>query len=375
MPPWSWKRKESKVIIKREKSLVSKQSVPTDEAGLFHHVLAAWQRRRIYLTVNNLQAFRLATREELQIPIAVDVYGATFAGAGGDARLTGGQAALQIYDEFLPEGMVDGLRKLLTSEFLLSGFYEKKRYRAKESPDAGGALNEPPVELAVNEYGHKFLVNLNNYLDTGLFLDHRETRKRVERMVREMGMNMADSGEARVAADNGPVVLNLFAYTGSFSVYAAAGGAASTHTVDLSKTYCDWARRNFELNGMPKDKHWIYRMETFEFYKYAARKGLKFDLIIIDPPTFSRSKEVNFSVQKDHIHLLQGAVDLLTKDGRILFSNNCLDFRMDEAIHEQFEVQDIQSETVPQDFWVDTISQQWWTNRNQIHNCYLLRKK
>lgn len=368
---WDWKRKTGKMAIKREASLKARQTEPVDTAGLLHRVLAAWQRRRIYLTANNIQAFRLATREELQIPLAVDVYGARFDGNGGDARLTGGQAVLQIYDEFLPDGMLEGVRQLLTSEFSLGGFFEKKRYRAKESPDAGGAPGAPPVELVVEEYGHKFLVNLNNYLDCGLFLDHRETRRRAERLLRDMMLLKEQRGERSEA----PTMLNLFAYTGSFSVYAAAGGAASTHTVDLSKTYCEWARRNFALNAMPEEKHWIYRMEAFEFYRYAARKGLSFDLIVIDPPTFSRSPAGIFSVQKDHARLLKGAAELLRDGGTILFSNNCLDFRMDDEICAGFDVQDIQNETVPQDFWLNTISRDWWASRNQIHNCYLIRKK
>lgn len=187
-------------------------------------------------------------------------------------------------------------------------------------------------------------------------------------------MEDGSGGEIVEESHEGPVVLNLFAYTGSFSVYAE-GGAKLTHTVDLSKTYCEWARNNFALNDMPEDKNWIYRMEAFEFYKYAKRKALKFDLIIIDPPTFSRSKEANFSVQKDHARLLKGAGDLLNPDGLILFSNNCLDFQMDEQVNKQFEVKDIQSETIPQDFWLNTIATEWWTSRNQIHNCYLIRKK
>jgi 23S rRNA (cytosine1962-C5)-methyltransferase len=369
---WDWKRKTGKMTVSREAALNARQSGPIDQAGLLHRVLAAWQRRRIYLTANNLQSFRLATREEMQLPLAVDVYGATFSSNGGDAILTGGAAVIQIYDEFLPDGTLDGVEKLLASQFSLHGFYDKKRYRAKDSPDAGGSLNEAPVELVVEEYGHKFLVNLNNYLDCGLFLDHRETRRRVERMMGEMRLRQEGKGQKKA---NGPVLLNLFGYTGSFSVYAAAGGAAMTHTVDLSKTYCDWARRNFALNAMPEESHWIYRMDAFEFFRYAIRKELSFDLIVIDPPTFSRSSSGTFSVQKDHVRLLQEAARLLRDDGVIVFSNNCLDFRMADEICADFEVRDIQNETIPQDFWLNTIPSDWWASGRQIHNCFLIRKK
>jgi 23S rRNA (cytosine1962-C5)-methyltransferase len=314
----------------------------------------------------------------------VDVYGAKLDGAGRKAKILGGQAVLQIYQEKLPAGMLDGLKALLRTDFGLEGFYEKGRFKkedgkgepagtisgqstpaqnerksgaATETMEKQEADKSGAVEMIIHEYGHQFIVNLNQYLDTGIFLDHRETRRRVERQAA------------------GLTVLNLFAYTGSFSVYAAAGGAAMTHTVDLSKTYCDWARRNLTLNGFPDDRHWIYRMDTFEFYKYAARKNLRFDLIIIDPPTFSRNKDSNFSVQRDQYKLIAGAAALLNPGGQILFSNNCLDFQMDRQMKEEFNIQNIQNETIPLDFWVDTINPNWWASPNQIHNCFLIRPK
>jgi len=343
-------------------------------AGVRHYLLEAWKRRRAYIGGNKLEAFRLATREDLGIPVAVDVYGAKVTGAGRQERLEGGAAVLQLYEERLPAGMIEGLRSVLSADYGLSGFYEKKRFRklaalsggAPVSSEMAGNADEKPVEVVVNEYGHKFIVNLNNHLDCGLFLDHRETRRRVERMVRD-----SITGPAARA----PMFLNLFSYSGSFSVYAAAGGAAMTHSVDLSKSYCEWARRNLSLNGFPEDKHWIYRMDVFEFYKYAARKKLQFDLIVIDPPTFSRNKDSSFSVQKDQMKLLTGAANLLLPNGQIIFSNNCLDFRLDRDLNELFSIKDIQNETIPLDFWVDTINPQWWTEVNQIHNCFLLTKK
>lgn len=329
-------------------------------------LIAAWERRRIYLTSNGLSAFRLAGRGELVVPVAVDVYGGQFKGVGGSARLIGGVAVLQLYEEDFD---VSKLKSLLDDLFGLEGFYIKRRFRVKEASDAGGDLSADPVEFEVSEYGHRFIVNMNNYLDCGLFLDHRETRRRVETMI----SGMVALGAANDAADVSDVqFLNLFAYTGAFSVYAAAGGA-KTHTVDLSKTYCDWARRNLELNGFSETDHWVYRMDIFEFYKYAGRKGLKFDLIVIDPPTFSRNDGSNFSVQRDHGDLLRGAAALLRDGGQILFSNNCLDFRMDTEIETEFAVNDIQSETIPPDFWEDTIQRDWWKKASgQIHNCYLL---
>ncbi len=330
---------------------------PPAGRSLRHLLQESWKRRRAYVAGNKLEAFRLATKEDLDIPIAVDVYGAMVTGSGDAAHIASGKAVLQVYQEELPPGTLAGLRDLLAADFGLEGFYEKSRFKVKETPDSGGRLDEAPVEFVIQEYGHKFIVNLNNYLDSGIFLDHRETRRRVERMA--SGLN----------------VLNLFAYTGSFSVYAAAGGAAMTHTVDLSKTYCDWARRNLTLNGFPEDKNWIYRMDTFEFYKYAARKNLRFDLIIIDPPTFSRNKGQNFSVQRDQDFLIASAAKLLNDGGQIIFSNNCQDFLLSTGLKQTFNIQNIQNETIPLDFWIDTINPNWFAAPNQIHNCYLISKK
>ncbi|MCC6643143.1 class I SAM-dependent rRNA methyltransferase [Candidatus Peregrinibacteria bacterium] len=324
--------------------------------NLEQHLKAAWDRRKAYVKAGGLQAYRLANREEISNgeagkAVGVDVYG--------------DYGVLQLYDPLVSVFFLEELEEILSREFRLKRFFHKNRYRVKDSPEAGGELGEPPVELEVEEYGHKFLVNLNNYLDTGLFLDHRETRRRVAQMVEVFGAMQG----------RGARVLNLFAYTGSFSVYAAAAGAEMTHTVDLSKTYCDWARRNLDLNGFAPAKNWVYRMDTFEFYKYAARKGLRFDLIIIDPPTFSRNKGNNFSVMRDQVALIEGAAELLDADGQMIFSNNCLDFELDEEIRNKYKVQDIQSETVPLDFWIDTQKNDFWKNQQQIHNCYLIGRK
>ena len=132
--------------------------------------------------------------------------------------------------------------------------------------------------------GHRFIVNLEAYLDTGLFLDHRITR----RMVQE-----------RAA---GKRFLNLFAYTGSFTVYAAAGGASESVTVDMSNTYQDWSKRNFALNGMDLARHQLVRADVFAYLDHAVSAGKKFDLIVMDPPSFSNSKKMQgvLDVQRDH---------------------------------------------------------------------------
>lgn len=189
----------------------------------------------------------------------------------------------------------------------VTGFF----YKDRRGKGAGEPEKAPHETTIVEENGHCFLINLSDYLDVGLFLDHRETRKWIE------------------SQSEGKQVLNTFAYTGSFSVYAAAGGAEKTTSVDLSKTYCDWIKKNLALNDFPEEKNWVYKMDTLEFFRYAKRKNLRYDIIIIDPPTFSKNKGKTFSVERDYPLLINGALELLTPSGFILFSNNLTSFHID----------------------------------------------
>ncbi len=201
------------------------------------------------------------------------------------------------------------------------------------------------LELITTEYGAKFKLNLKEYLDTGLFLDHRLTRKLV-------GTKSKDKD-----------VLNLFAYTGSASVHAALGGAKSVKTVDMSNTYTNWAKENFALNGLNDDKYQFVQANCMQWIKTTHDK---FDLIFIDPPTFSNSKrmEDSFDVLRDHVALLSSLIKLLNPNGEIIFSNNKRKFKMEiEALEAlNFTVKNIDEQTLPFDF-----------KRNpQIHNTWLL---
>ena len=187
----------------------------------------------------------------------------------------------------------------------------------REQYEKAGAGGEPFV---VEEQGLKFWVNLSDFLDTGLFLDHRLTRARVR-------------DEAA-----GKRFLNLFGYTGSFSVYAAAGGAVSTTTVDLSNTYCDWAVRNLELNGFRGPRHEVVRSDVVRWVRQAAERAPKFDLAVLDPPSFSASKKMegSFNVQADHPRLVAEVAALLSPRGVLYFSTNYQGFELDEEIARRF---------------------------------------
>ena len=185
----------------------------------------------------------------------------------------------------------------------------------------------------MEENGLQFLVNLTDYLDTGLFLDHRLTRQ----MVRE------ESKDKRV--------LNLFCYTGSFSVYAAAGGAASVTSVDLSKTYLQWAADNFAINHLKDPGNYIFDHADVKQYLKTLKPG-SFDLVIMDPPTFSNSKRMKdfLDIQRDHAELLNDVIKATTKDGLIYFSTNYTKFVLDAANINAASVKDINKATTPFDF-------------------------
>jgi 23S rRNA (guanine2445-N2)-methyltransferase / 23S rRNA (guanine2069-N7)-methyltransferase len=202
--------------------------------------------------------------------------------------------------------------------------------------------------LTVEEGGLKFLVNLDDYLDTGLFLDHRLTRARLRERAR------------------GARFLNLFCYTASATVYAASGGACSTLSIDLSNSYLDWAAQNFALNGLDAAQHRLERADCREWLRAAAaQKGpgaVPFDLIFLDPPTFSNSKRMQgvLDVQRDHPELIDLCMQLLAPGGLLLFSTNAQRFRLDPAIEQRWQVKDISAQTLPFDF-----------ERNpRIHRCY-----
>lgn len=199
--------------------------------------------------------------------------------------------------------------------------------------------------IEVQEYNARLWVNLTDYLDTGLFLDHRIARRMLGQM------------------SKGKDFLNLFSYTGSASVHAGLGGARSTTTVDMSRTYLEWAERNLRLNGLTGRAHRLMQADVLSWLRESTEQ---FDLIFIDPPTFSNSKRMEdaFDVQRDHIRLMSDLKRLLRKGGTIMFSNNKRGFRMD---HDGLAALGLKAQEISQ----KTLSQDFARNR-QIHNCWLI---
>ncbi len=201
----------------------------------------------------------------------------------------------------------------------------------------------------IAEGGLKFRVNFGDYLDTGIFLDHRPTRARLR------------------AAARGVRFLNLFAYTGTGSVYAASGGARSTTSVDMSRTYLEWAQRNLALNGMQAGTHQVVQAECREWLASTASGAERYELIFLDPPTFSNSKRMEgvLDIERDHPQLIEASARLLAPGGLLVFSTNAQKFRLDEALGSRYAVRDISAATLPKDF-----------ERNpRIHRCYEIQPR
>ena len=200
--------------------------------------------------------------------------------------------------------------------------------------------------MEVEEAGCRLLVNLRDYLDTGLFLDHRSMRMRIQE-------------EAK-----GKKFLNLFCYTATATVHAAMGGATSSTSVDLSNTYLGWGRKNLALNGLSERRHRLERADCVEWIKQDKND---YDLIFIDPPTFSNSSRMEgvFDIQRDHAELLQLSMRRLNPGGTLYFSNNSRRFKLDEQLSQQFEVKDITRQTIGRDF----------ERRSGIHRCWMICHK
>jgi 23S rRNA (cytosine1962-C5)-methyltransferase len=232
----------------------------------------------------------------------------------------------------------------------LERMYMKYRARIKDRTDQYERMDQRGISRTVQEQGLAFEVNLSDYLDTGLFLDHRKTRSIIRHYA------------------GGKRVLNLFAYTGSFTVYARAGGAVATTTVDMSRTYQDWTRRNLALNGFAESPE--HRLETMDCLQFLARgpaAGEAYDYIVLDPPTFSNSKRMHadsFAIDRDWPALVRSALNWLAPEGWLYFSTNSRQLRLEPLLLPLgLEVREITARTVPEDF-----------RNERIHRCWTIRR-
>ncbi len=281
--------------------------------------LAKWGRRR------GISCYRLYDRDIPEFPFVVDYY---------EGRIHLQALSGELSDEIV-KAAADALELPVEAIHLKRREGQKGDSQYEKTGMSGG-------DFVVSENGCQFIVNLDAYLDTGLFLDHRNMRKMV--------------GERA----QGRRFLNLFAYTGSFTVYAAKGGATSTTTVDLSNTYLEWARRNLELNDILNNNN--IRSDVKVFLEECESE---YDLIVLDPPTFSNSKKMTgtFDVQRDHAEMIRKCMKLLAPGGELFFSNNLKSFKLDEEFLSGFDYSEISSRTVPEDFRNRKIHRAWLFKR------------
>jgi 23S rRNA (cytosine1962-C5)-methyltransferase len=232
----------------------------------------------------------------------------------------------------------------------------KYRGRIRDRAEQYDRVDDRGVVRTVEEQGLKFEVNLSDYLDTGLFLDHRKTRSIIRHYAQ------------------GKRVLNLFAYTGSFTVYARAGGAVATTTVDMSKTYQDWTRRNLALNGFEVDgvAHRLVHSDCLQFLAAGPAAGEEYDYIVLDPPTFSNSKRMeadSFAVDRDWPRLVEMATRWLAPGGWLYFSTNSRQLKWDDAlVPAGFAAREISARTVPDDFRNRRIHRCWTVTKSEIRS-------
>ena len=306
-------------------------------AKRFKH-LAKWARRQ------GIEAFRVYDRDIPEIPLAIDWYAGWLHAAEYDRPHERTEIEHEVWLDRMIEAAAVELGVPPDRTFLKA----RRRQRAGEQYEK---LAERKAMVTVHEGGLAFDCNLSDYVDTGLFLDHRITRS----LVRD---------EAA-----GKRFLNLFCYTGSFSVYAAAGGAAETTSVDLSNTYLDWTRANLARNGF-KDagRHRTVRDEARAFLEHRARRGEPpFDLVVVDPPTYSRSakSETPWDVERDHAELLELVAQNLAAGGVVYFSTNFRRFHLAaDQLEPRFAIREITARTIPEDF-----------RNERIHRCWRLVAK
>lgn len=278
--------------------------------------------------------FRIYDRHLSEYPLAIDFYAGRFLVQYFSPR--GAEEPPQwLYEETM--GALAALFGASPAQVYWRSRIQRDKLEQYEKRDSSEEF------FVVQEYGVQFWVNLVDYLDSGLFLDHRETRRWVG------------------SASKGKRVLNLFAYTCSFSVHAAIGGASYTKSVDLSNTYTEWGRRNFLLNDLPSATNEIVRGDCLQFFEPEICSKARYDLIVIDPPTLSRSKKMEqmFDIQLDYIDLLSQALKLLSEEGILLFSTNSRKFRFDRSHFPHCSIWDVSDKTLPIDFRDPKIHHCW----------------
>lgn len=295
---------------------------------MFSNRLAKVYKHRSKLAKRmNIECYRLYDKDLPEFPVMIDLY---------DKRvcLSEYRAKHHLTEEehtAWMEGTISVIAEVLA--IAVDAIYTKERKRKEDRLSQYQKTAAEKEFFEVQENGLKFLVNLSDYLDTGLFLDHRITRKMV----------MDEAKDKKV--------LNLFAYTGSFSVYAAAGGASEVTTVDLSNTYIEWAKKNFEVNFLVNQPAYKFIVADVKQYLDKLTPN-SLDIVVMDPPTFSNSKKMKdiLDIQQDHVQLINQTIKALKPGGILYFSTNARKFQLEVENIQASLIKDITKATTPFDF-------------------------
>jgi 23S rRNA (cytosine1962-C5)-methyltransferase/23S rRNA (guanine2445-N2)-methyltransferase / 23S rRNA (guanine2069-N7)-methyltransferase len=301
-----------------------------DQKIIQNRIEKNYKHRLKWAKREGVEAFRIYEKDIPEFPFLIDIYGPyAVVFHKGDDEIDGEKP--EHFDYAL--AAVKNVLNIPEANLVI-----KSRLRQKDGQYE--KLDEKNEYISVKEHQASFLVNLNDYLDTGLFLDHRPMRQLIFK------------------ESKGKKVLNLFSYTGSVSVMAALGGATHVTSVDMSHTYQEWARRNFSHNNISLKEHNFIVQSAMD---YLEKANTTFDLIFLDPPTFSNSKKLteDFEVEKDHVNLIKQCLRILAPNGTLYFSNNKRKFKLDPIVHTIARVVDISTQSIPQDF-----------RDQKIHHCY-----
>lgn len=285
------------------------------------------KKLKSYLSKGGIEAYRLYNKDIPEYPYLIDIY-------GKEAVIYEQGKKLSAEEDQLREKHQGHIELALTE--LLSIPAEKQHFKIRERQKGNEQykqLDDSQDYFLVNEPPMKFLVNLKRYLDTGLFLDMRPLRQWL------------------INNTNGKKVLNLFCYTGSLSVASAKGGGHVT-SVDMSKTYLDWAWENFLRNDLDPKLHEFRQADVMKDLQQRKETGQKYDLILLDPPSFSNSKrmEDDLDIERDHPILVRDCMQLLSPGGTLIFSTNKRKFELHSIVTSQYAVKEISQWTIPQDF-------------------------
>lgn len=304
------------------------------------------KKRQAWTKQANVQAFRLYDKDIPEYPFLVDVYGDYFViydkGRKDDEK---DQAKLEELIEVVSNDLARNAGQVIVKS------RHRQRNRQQENSQYDKLADEN-LEFSVQEGDCQYLVNLSDYLDTGLFLDHRPLRTKIKKICHNFQKSQGAS----------PSFLNLFCYTGAVSVAAAKAGAQTT-SVDMSNTYIAWAQKNFELNQLPLDQHHFLREDVLKYL--SQRPQQKYDMIYCDPPTFSNSKKMKetFEIEREQLFIIGACMDRLRPDGTLYFSTNKRNFKLDEQVAKQWHVTVTTAQSIPKDFHDQKIHQSFEIKR------------